>query len=110
MFLKIKKDGIITKIFKRITPIKKIYYRIKSEIIKKILLEFPPYNKKIHFNLIATTWDPIRYGTIALAINTIKEEKIKGNIAELGVFRGETSKILHSLAPEKKLYLFDTFK
>ena len=92
------------------SPFKNLYYIIKSEIIKRITLEFPPYNIDIHNNLISTSWDPIRYGTIALAINTIKNEKIKGHFAELGVFRGETSKIIHLLAPEKKLYLFDTFE
>jgi len=50
------------------------------------------------------------YATIALAINTIKKENIEGNFAELGIFRGESSKIIHKLAHERILYLFDTFK
>ncbi|MBY8982721.1 MAG: class I SAM-dependent methyltransferase [Candidatus Lokiarchaeota archaeon] len=87
-----------------------MYYIIKSEIIKKISLEYPPYSLEIHNNIIGTSWDPIRYGTIALAINTIKNEKIKGHFAELGVFQGNTSKIIHQLAPETRLYLFDTFE
>ncbi|MFX1311248.1 MAG: TylF/MycF/NovP-related O-methyltransferase [Promethearchaeota archaeon] len=107
---KFKKNGIVVRILKKIGFIKNIYYFFKLEIIKKITLEFPPYNINIHNDLINTSWDPIRYGTIALAINTIKKEKIKGNFAELGVFQGKTSKIIHSLAPEKKLYLFDTFE
>ncbi len=107
---KIKTNRIFTRIIKKIGLIKSLYYFYKSEIIKKITLKFPPYNLNIHNHIINTSWDPIRYGTIALAINTIKKEKIKGNFAELGVFRGEASKIIHSLAPEKKLYLFDTFE
>ncbi|MHA1193308.1 MAG: TylF/MycF/NovP-related O-methyltransferase [Promethearchaeota archaeon] len=106
----IKKFGILFRILKKIGPLKNMYYVLKSEIIKKISLENPPYSLKIHNNIISTSWDPIRYGTIALAINTIKSEKIKGHFAELGVFQGNTSKIIHQLAPEKRLYLFDTFE
>ena len=108
--LGIKKNGIITKIINRITPIKKVYQLIKAEIIKKITMQFPPYNERFHNDLIKTSWDPIRYGSIALAINSIFREKIEGSFAELGVFRGETSRFIHLLAPEKKLYLFDTFE
>ncbi len=105
-----KKLGFIFKIFRKISPLENLYYFLKSEIIKKISLKYPPYSLEIHNNIIRTSWDPIRYGTIALAINTIKNEKIKGHFAELGVFQGNTSKIIHQLAPEKRLYLFDTFE
>ena len=64
----------------------------------------------MHNQLISLSWDPIRYATIALAIKTIKNENNKGHFAELGVFRGESSKIIHKLAPERILYLFDTFE
>jgi len=105
-----KKNKFLYKVIKSVSPIKNLYYFFKSEIIRRITLEFPPYNTDFHNNLINTSWDPIRYGTIALAINTIKNERIEGHFAELGVFRGKTSKIIHLLAPEKKLYLFDTFE
>ena len=105
-----KKLNIIFRILRKISPLENLYYFLKSEIIKKISLEYPPYSLKIHNNIISTSWDPIRYGTIALAINTIKTEKIKGHFAELGVFQGNTSKIIHQLAPKKRLYLFDTFE
>lgn len=109
-FIGSKKPSIIFRILHKISPLKRTYYIIKSEIIKKISLKHPPYSLQIHNNIISTSWDPIRYGTIALAINTIKNEKKKGHFAELGVFQGNTSKIIHQLAPEKKLYLFDTFE
>lgn len=109
-FIETKKNGVILNVLKKISPLKNLYYAIKSEIIKKISLEFPPYHSEIHNNIIISSWDPVRYGTIALAINTIKNEQIEGHFAELGVFQGETSTIIHILAPEKKLYLFDTFE
>lgn len=53
--------------------------------------------------------DSIRYETIALAIETIRREAIPGALAEVGVWRGALSRFLHQCAPERKLYLFDTF-
>ncbi|KKL93204.1 hypothetical protein LCGC14_1877040 [marine sediment metagenome] len=105
-----KKNGYIVKIIKKITLLKKLYYLIKAEIIKKITLQYPPYNRRFHNDLIKPSWDPIRYSTIALAINSILRDKIQGSFAEFGVFRGETSKFIHLLAPGKRLYLFDTFE
>jgi O-methyltransferase len=53
--------------------------------------------------------DSIRYESIALAIETIRREAIPGAFAELGVWRGELSQFLHKCAPERTLFLFDTF-
>lgn len=76
---------------------------------KKVFSKFPPYDIALH-NYLITTLDPIRYLTIAFAINTIKNENIDGSFAEVGVYKGYTSKIIHDLAPLRKLYLFDTFQ
>jgi len=75
----------------------------------KSYIQHPPYDEKIHRGLISTE-DPIRYTTLALALNTLKKDNIQGTIAEVGVYKGHTSKILHVLCPERKLYLFDTFE
>jgi hypothetical protein len=37
------------------------------------------------------------------------EQDISGNVAECGVFQGETAKVLNECFSNKKLYLFDTF-
>ena len=37
-------------------------------------------------------------------------DSVPGAIAELGVYKGDFSLVLHSRFPERKLYLFDTFK
>jgi len=55
-------------------------------------------------------WDPVRSLTVALAIERIKKERIHGNLAELGVFQGHLSRFLHLLAPDRTLYLLDTFQ
>ena len=39
----------------------------------------------------------------------IYEHNIPGNVAELGVYRGDFAKHINRFFPDKKLYLFDTF-
>ena len=52
----------------------------------------------------------IRRASIILAAERIKEGNVPGAVAELGVYRGETARVLNALFPERKLYLFDTFE
>jgi hypothetical protein len=54
--------------------------------------------------------DYVREQTLALIVKEIKRKKLNGNVAELGVFKGEFSKKINFLFPEKILYLFDTFE
>ena len=68
----------------------------------------PPYPAAIR-NRIEELADDVRYASLALAIQRLKTEGIEGPFAELGVYQGHTSRFLHELAPERRLYLFDTF-
>jgi O-methyltransferase len=61
-------------------------------------------------SIFLQTFDPVRYGALGLAIKRIEENRIPGSFAEVGVYRGETRKMIHLLAPHRKLYLFDTFE
>lgn len=54
--------------------------------------------------------DRIRFYNIWLQINRIRKENLSGEFAELGVYKGETARIIHLCAPERKLHLFDTFE
>jgi len=54
--------------------------------------------------------DYCRYNTLALLAEEINKSGVDGNIAELGVFRGDFAKYLNRLFPDRKLYLFDTFE
>jgi len=56
------------------------------------------------------TQDPARYGAFGLAIQRIIEEEIPGAFAEVGVYLGASSRVIHRLAPDRRLYLFDTFE
>ena len=43
-------------------------------------------------------------------IQNIIDSGIAGSFAELGVYKGNSAKLMHMLAPERSLYLFDTFE
>jgi len=73
------------------------------------LMNFPPYDAAIHETVISCA-DPVRFATLALAINQIRKNNIEGSFVEVGVWRGDTSRFIHLLAPERTLYLFDTFE
>lgn len=50
----------------------------------------------------------IRSSSLILAAERIGGG-VEGDIAELGVYRGDTARVLNGLFPERTLYLFDTF-
>lgn len=54
--------------------------------------------------------DFVRLLFLMCTVEEILETKIPGAFAELGVYKGNSAKLLHELAPDKILYLFDTFK
>lgn len=85
-------------------PFAKILAAKKLHLSKS--LEFnSSFKQELAYNL-----DFVRYTTLELCSNEIKTNNVQGNIAELGVYKGEFSKKLNQLFPEKKLYLFDTFE
>ncbi|MFX0186806.1 MAG: TylF/MycF/NovP-related O-methyltransferase [Candidatus Hodarchaeota archaeon] len=101
LFDNLKENKIIKFIINKI--------RYISNSLSKNLIQNPTYDYNIHKFLISHE-DPIRYATIALAITKIIKKKINGSFAEIGVYKGHASKIIHSIAPYKTLYLFDTFE
>lgn len=54
--------------------------------------------------------DYFRHTTFSLVANEILASNVEGDAAELGVFRGDFSRIINKKFPEKDLYLFDTFE
>ncbi len=54
--------------------------------------------------------DKNRFYSLWFQLKRIDEEKIPGNMAELGVYKGHTAKLIHHMSPERKLYLFDSFE
>jgi O-methyltransferase len=72
-------------------------------------MRFPPYGADAQ-HLVAASADPVRYGLVALAVESVLREGIEGDLAEVGVHRGELSRLIHLMAPARTLFLFDTFE
>lgn len=62
------------------------------------------------FSAIEYHIDYERYRTFELLAKEIKRQKVEGDIAEVGVFKGTFAKLLNATFPERNIYLFDTFE
>ena len=51
-----------------------------------------------------------RAATMRLLAEQIREESIPGDVAELGVFRGDFAALINAAFPDRKLHLFDSFE
>lgn len=92
-----------------------------SEWLEKMNYEFEVIvrnryinNTSKHIDSIEKSWvkkrDYVRIETLELLAREIIKNQIYGNIAELGVFRGEFSACMNALLKDRKLYLLDTFE
>lgn len=94
-----------------ILPSVKNYIRVGARKAAKFIrrpMRFPSYSPDVS-RRIETLADDVRYASLALAIQRLEAERIEGAFAELGVYRGITSKFIRQQAPNRRLYLFDTF-
>ena len=55
-------------------------------------------------------FDYVRLATLELASVEINNKNLKGNVAELGVYKGKFARYINLYFKERKLYLFDTFE
>jgi O-methyltransferase len=53
--------------------------------------------------------DKVRFYNFWFQIMRLKHEGVEGAFAEVGVYRGETARIIHEMDPSRPLHLFDTF-
>lgn len=53
--------------------------------------------------------DYVRIKCFELAVKEIRKKNVEGNVAEVGVFRGEFAQYINLAFPDRKCYLFDTF-
>lgn len=54
--------------------------------------------------------DFVREQTLSFLAEEINRRNIKGNVAEIGVSKGEFAQTINTLFPDRKLYLFDTYE
>lgn len=71
---------------------------IENNEVSKELIDF----EKKYF-------DKVRLYNFWLQIKRLQEKNIEGSFAEVGVYKGETAKIIHHSDVNRKLFLFDTF-
>jgi O-methyltransferase len=55
-------------------------------------------------------FDYVRLATLELASYEIYKKQLKGNTAELGVYKGKFARYINQYFPDRLLYLFDTFE
>jgi len=87
---------------------------VKDEIITqaafaKGMFQYRP-RPEIFGPLITSNYDPVRFTILAAAIQRLNDNNVPGSFAEVGVWRGDTSRIIHSCAPERRFMLFDSFE
>ena len=54
--------------------------------------------------------DKVRFFNFWFQVERLKKDEVMGDFAELGVYKGKTAQILHSMDPGRTLHLFDTFE
>jgi O-methyltransferase len=72
-------------------------------------MRYPTFNARFHEEIVVHT-DYTRFALVGAALERLRSENIIGHLAEVGVYRGEMSRFIHRVAPERRLYLFDTFE
>jgi len=55
-------------------------------------------------------WDSTRRDMLILLLRNIISYKVPGDLAEVGVYKGHTARLIHHYLPERELHLFDTFQ
>jgi hypothetical protein len=68
-----------------------------------------PHDSTTRKVLPLEAWDTVRRDMIILLLRELTTRKIDGDLAELGVYRGYSARVIHHYVPERKFYLFDTF-
>jgi len=84
------------------------YWKRLGEFYLKYLISFE--EKKSKYPDVFFSADPVRSAAILLALRRLEKEQIKGSLAEVGVYRGDMSKLIHRLLSNRKFFLFDTFE
>jgi len=92
------------------SEIRKILYDcIDKKRVIDVLSPSALYDKDIIYRNIYEDGDE-RKKALDVAARQIYYQNVEGNIAEVGVYRGDFSKAISKYLPDRKLFLFDTFE
>ena len=105
---------ILTRIVNRLTKTHFVQIRPDLDLIlqgmperaklEKFWLETERFPQELHSR------DMVRFYLILYTVRTLIEKEVVGAFAEVGVYRGSTAGLIHQIAPDRRLYLFDTFE
>jgi O-methyltransferase len=79
-----------------------------TSALRQLSMRYPPFDPAIQAS-IEKYDDYARLATLSAALSRLDHEGVNGAMAEVGVWRGDTSVLLNRLAPQRELHLFDTF-
>ena len=54
--------------------------------------------------------DKVRFYSWWMQVDRLRRDRIPGAFAEVGVYKGESAKVLHEMDPDRLFHLFDTFE
>lgn len=54
--------------------------------------------------------DKVRFFNFWFLVERLKKMQVPGAFAELGVYKGQSARVLHHMDPARKFHLFDTFE
>lgn len=77
-----------------------------SKVYINLSLNYLNRKRKIDRNYM----DYIRLSTLELVAFEINNQGVTGAVAELGVYKGKFARYINLYFPDRKLYLFDTFR
>lgn len=80
-----------------------------ARVLGKPPMRFPTYSDQTRREVRAQQ-DEVRFASMALALKRLDEDQVEGAIAEVGVYRGTTSRFLSACSPNRPLHLFDSFE
>lgn len=110
-------DGIFKECYERgKNVIPKVYKMMENIIFRSVKAnerdnkDMRTLYKCLNKNAYEYKSDYFRYRTFEFISELIEENQIKGEVAELGVFRGVFSALLNERFSNRKIYLFDTFE
>jgi O-methyltransferase len=91
----------------------KYFFRIIAKLLSKwniYIVKSLVYDNKSNRRQIPINLDYVRYKTLELCSHEIYTNNVKGNVAELGVYKGDFAARINLVFQDRKLYLFDTFQ
>ncbi len=88
------------------------YAKYAEQIQKQLVSLGVPAEKIIVFqkNEADIQWFDVRVAHMRKCVDTIIERGVTGNIAEVGVYRGDFVRLISRYLFDRKVYLFDTFQ